>query len=175
MDPHSRDAQPSETFTRLVRQLEFFRHVDYSALRTILAASRQYTVKKGREVFAEDEAARTGFVLVEGRVRLFSLATGFSSLVAAPAFLDDTALIIETVRFVTAVAETDVSLIEVLRTTFLRVIAEYPESAVKLRAVIAVRLRKTVESLEAARVGLEALPPLSTGARDEFTPARGKG
>ena len=77
MDPHSRDPQSSETFTRFLRQLEFFKHVDYSALRTILAASRQFTVKKGSTVFVEDEVARTGFVLVEGRLRLYSTGNTF--------------------------------------------------------------------------------------------------
>jgi CRP-like cAMP-binding protein len=166
MDPHSRDAQPSETFTRFLRQLEFFKHVDYSALRTILAASRQFTVKKGRAVFVEDEVARSGFVLVEGRLQLYSLATGLSSFVAAPAFLGANALIVETVRSATAFAETEVSLIEILRTTFLRVIAEYPESAAKLRSLIALRLQKTVKSLEAARAGYDALPGFSSGARE---------
>ena len=75
----------------------------------------------------------------------------------------------------TAIAETEVSLIEVLRTTFLRVIAEYPESAAKLRALIALRLRKTVDSLEAARADYDALAPFSTGARDGVSRARKEG
>jgi len=157
MDPISRDGQATESTTRLLRQIEFFKNVDYSALRTMLSASRQVTLRRGRALFAEHERASSGFFLMEGHLQLSSKTAGASSVVTAPAFLGESALIVETTRPATAIAETDSTLIEITRLTFLRVIAEYPESAAHLKDMMARRLAGMIASLDAVRVDIDAL------------------
>ncbi|MGO9743834.1 MAG: cyclic nucleotide-binding domain-containing protein [Roseiarcus sp.] len=158
MDPFSRDRPRGDEHVELLRQLEFFRSVDHSALHTLVGASRPVSLRRGRALFAEGEPARSGFALVEGRLRLDSAAAGAATRVSAPAFIGESALIIETTRRATAIAEVDSSLIEITRQTFLRVLAEFPESAVRLRRLIAERLQRTLDDLESARENLDALP-----------------
>jgi CRP-like cAMP-binding protein len=67
---------------------------------------------------------------------------------------------------VTVTAETDSVLIEIPRATFLRVIAEYPESAAHTRRLVFGRLRKLVDELDAVRLRLDATAVDSQPARD---------
>ena len=57
----------------------------------------------------------------------------------------------------TVTAETDSVLIEIPRATFLRVIAEYPESAAHTRRLVFGRLRKLVHELDGVRLRLDAV------------------
>lgn len=151
MDTFSRDGPASENTARLLRRLEFFQKIDFSALRTILSASRQFTLKRGRALFAENERANAGYVLLDGMIHLSSKSFGSATIVGAPAFIGESSLIVETMRQATAIAESNSTLIEITRLTFLRVIAEYPESAAALHKLLSQRLMTTLEGLEGVR------------------------
>ena len=63
-------------------------------------------------------------------------------------------------------AETDSVLLEIPRATFLRVIAEYPESAAHTRRLFFGRLRRLVDELDAVRLQLDAVAWDSQSVRD---------
>ena len=66
----------------------------------------------------------------------------------------------------TVTAETDAVLLEIPRATFLRVIAEYPESAAHARRLAFGRLRKLVEELDVVRIHFDAIAADSEAAMD---------
>ena len=73
----------------------------------------------------------------------------------SPALLGEMALVAETLRPVTAVAREPASVLKVPRMLYRRILAEYPESAARVRAGAAARLfamRGELESLRRAMV-----------------------
>ena len=149
---------PNEKCVGLLRRTELFGKFQYAALRTLLTASRLIALKKSRALFSENDAALSGFLLVDG---VLSYARGGvdqpPSRLSAPAVIGKTALIVGCLRSATVTAETDAVLIEIPRATFLRVIAEYPEGAAHARRLLSDHMRKLVEELDAARLRLDAI------------------
>jgi CRP-like cAMP-binding protein len=158
---------PSDKCVNLLRRTELFGKFQYGALRALLSASRLISLKKSRRLFAENDAAQSGFMLADGALRYnLSGAAEPPTYLTPPAIIGETALIVGCVRPVTVTAEADSVLIEIPRATFLRVIAEYPESAAQTRRLLSGRLRKLVDELDAVRLRLEAIPLDSQSVRD---------
>ena len=156
---------PSDRRLKLLRQTALFHGFPYGALRELLSASRLQSVRKSRQLFAENEKAASGFVLVDGVLRLEAGASAAPGYAAPPAVIDETALIVDTVRPTTAIAETNAVVIEIPRSAFLRVLAAYPESARHARKLMGRRLRKLVDDLEAAQGRFEGPAAPETAAR----------
>ena len=139
----------------------------YGALRALLSASRLISLKTSRPLFAENDAAQSGFLLADGVLRYnLSGASERPIYLTPPAVIGGTALVTGCLRPVTVTAETDSVLIEIPRATFLRVIAEYPESAAHTRRLFSGRLRKLVDELDAVRLRLDAIASDSQSMRD---------
>ena len=110
----------SEKCVNLLRRTEMFGKFPYGALRALLSASRLISLKKSRRLFAENDAAQSGFMLAEGVLR-YNLggASERPIYLTPPAVIGETALVIDCLRPVTVTAETDSVLIEIPRATFL--------------------------------------------------------
>jgi len=156
----------SEKCVTLLRRTELFGKFQYGALRALLSASRLISLKTSRPLFAENDAAQSGFLLADGVLRYsLSGASEQPTYLTPPAVIGGTALVTGCLRPVTVTAETDSVLIEIPRATFLRVIAEYPESAAQTRRLFSGRLRKLVVELDAVRLRLDAIALDSQSAR----------
>jgi CRP-like cAMP-binding protein len=148
----------SEKRVKLLRRTELFGKFPYGALRSLLLASRLIAVKTSRRLFSENDAAQSGFVLADGMLRYeLGGASERPTYLTPPAVIGETALVTGCLRPVTVTAETDSVLIEIPRATFLRVIAEYPESAAQTRRLVSGHLRKLVDELDAVRLRLDAI------------------
>jgi CRP-like cAMP-binding protein len=148
----------SEKCVRLLRGTELFGPFPYGALRSLLSASRMVSLKASRRLFSENEAAQSGFLLADGVLR-YDLGGDPEqpTYLTPPAVIGETALVTGCLRPVTVTAETDSALIEIPRATFLRVIAEYPESAAHTRRLLFAHLRKLVDGLDAVQHRLVAI------------------
>jgi len=148
----------SETCVRLLRGTELFGKFPYGALRTLLLASRIVSLKKSRRLFDGNDAAQSGFILADGVLR-YCLGGPSDQPVylAPPAVIGETALIVDCLRPVTVTAETDAVLMEIPRATFLRVIAEYPQSAAHARRLFFGHFRRLVGELDAVQSRLAAI------------------
>jgi CRP-like cAMP-binding protein len=142
----------------LLRRTTLFSMFSYGALRSLLLASRLVSLKASRPLFAENDAAQSGFMLADGVLRC-DLRGGAAAptYLKPPAVIGETALVIGCLRPATVIAATDSVLIEIPRATFLRVIAEYPESAAHTRRLAFGRLRKLVDELDAVRLRLDVI------------------
>jgi CRP-like cAMP-binding protein len=148
----------NEKCVKLLRRTELFGTFRYSALRALLLASRLISLKTSRRLFAENEPALSGFVLAEGVLRCdLSGPIEQPTYLTPPAIIGQTALIIGCRRSATVTAAADSVLIEIPRATFLRVIAEHPESAAQTRRLFFGHLRRLVDELEAVRLRFDAI------------------
>ena len=97
----------------------------------------------------DPEAVRL-FVVLSGAIGVED-ATGRETLVRAPALLGEMALVAETLRPATAIAREPTSVLKVPRVLYRRILAEYPDSAARVRAAVAARLFTMRRDLEGLR------------------------
>ena len=103
----------SEKCVRLLRRSELFSAFPYGALRELLLASRLVSLKKSRRLFAENDAALSGFMLADGVLRYdVGRAADRPTYLTPPVVIGETALVIGCVRPVTVTAETNSVLME---------------------------------------------------------------
>jgi len=150
------ESWPSDRCIKLLRRIGLFERFEYSALRALMSASRLLSLKKSRRLFRQGDAALSGYVLADGVLSYSAAGSGEPAYLTPPAMIGEMALIVDTVRPATVIAETYATVIEIPRSTFLRVVSEYPDSAAQARALISRRLRRLVGELDAVRPRFEA-------------------
>ena len=139
---------------RTLASLPAFRDLDPEAVRLIAFSAETRILRAGDVLFRRGEASDGGYVVLSGLVGL-EAAPGRETLVRSPALLGEMALVAETLRPVTAVAREPASVLKGPRMLYRRILAEYPESAARVRAGAAARLfamRGELESLRRAMV-----------------------
>jgi len=120
------------------------------AVQLLAFSCEKRAYKKGDTLFREGDAAEGGLLLLEGEVVLS--ANGEQRRAGPGALIGETALVAEVFRGATAEAASDVSALRIPRPTFRRVLGEFPEAAVKVRALAAARAGKLLGALERVRV-----------------------
>ncbi len=124
------------------------------AVQLVAFSCRKRRLKAGEVLFQADEAADEGYFLHSGVVLLSKKggAPGGEKRVTAGALIGESALYAPVARGVDARVVEDAVVIAVPRETFRRVLEEFPAAAEKVRAELAVRARRLVDGLDAARV-----------------------
>ena len=114
-------------------------------------------------LFKAGEKAACGYVLGAGVIHLVERdARGRDHVIQVierGSLLGEMALVMETVRPVTAVAAAPCELMRISRSTFLRMLEGYPEAAQRVRRHFASRLKSMMRALDKVRVHLEASRP----------------
>ena len=137
---------------RTLADVPTFRDLDPEALRLIAFSAEMRILRAGDVLFREGETSDCGYVLLSGTI---AMAFGQKAIVAkAPLLIGDAALIAETVRPATATAREPSSVLKISRAMFRRVIAEYPDSAVRLRRTLADRLANLQRELRGTAASL---------------------
>jgi CRP-like cAMP-binding protein len=131
-----------------VRLLESFTK---EQLRLIAFGAENLNFGAGQELYHEGDPAETAFIITHGSVRLFRDQDGRQvtvGLVGPGAMLGEIALITETRRLTSAVAEVDTYAIRLNRKMFLRILEEFPDLAVVLHRRIAEDFHALVSRIE---------------------------
>ena len=128
------------------------RDLEPEALRLIAFAAESLQYRPGDVLFLAGEIADGGYLLRSGSVTLEGEGNGL--IVLPPALLGDTAMMTETLRPATAVVREHSSVLKIPRTLFLRVLNEYPGSAVRLHKNLAARLQTFARELETVRTSV---------------------
>jgi len=119
-------------------------------------------LRAGESLFSAGDAGEAGYFIHSGAILLTDKSASPESArrVTAGALIGERALYAPVVRRVDARADEDAVLTRIPRETFHRVLAEFPEAANKVRATLAMRTRRLVDSLDAARVrSIDNSPP----------------
>jgi CRP-like cAMP-binding protein len=120
------------------------------ALQLLAFSCEKRSYKAGETLFSEGDGADGAFLALEGEIALS--ANGDDRRVGPGALIGETALVAEVSRGATAKALTDVSVLKISRATFRRVLGEFPNAAVKVRAAKAAEVGKLLGQLEKVRV-----------------------
>ena len=122
--------------------------LDDGARRLIAFSSDTRILRAGDVLFREGERASCGFFILTGSFALNGGPTVNGDgpvIVRAGVLLGETALLRETVRPVTAVAQDPSTALRISRTLFLRVLREHQGSAERIQAFLRERLRAQLE------------------------------
>jgi CRP-like cAMP-binding protein len=128
------------------------RDLDPEALRLIAFSAETRILRAGDVLFERGDISDGGYVVLSGSIAL--AADGEPAIARPPMLIGDTALIASTQRPATATAQEPTTVLKISRTLFHRVLAEYPDSAVRLRQTLAARLIALGQDLDAARAGV---------------------
>jgi CRP-like cAMP-binding protein len=139
-----------ETDVKRMASASPFHLLPREAVQLLAFSCEKRTFKKGDILFAQGDSAEGGILVLEGEVVLS--ADGEERRAGPGALIGQTALVAEVLRGATATAASEVSTLKIPRPTFRRVLGEFPEAAVKVRALTAAHVRKLFGALETVRV-----------------------
>jgi CRP-like cAMP-binding protein len=123
------------------------------AVQLIAFSCEKRRLRTGEALFFAGEAADSGYFVHSGAIVLVEDGgePNAGRRVGAGALIGESALYAPTERRVSARAAEDAVVIRIPQETFRRVLKEFPAGAEKIRAALAVRMRRLVDGLEATR------------------------
>lgn len=124
------------------------------AVQLVAFSCEKRRLSAGEALFFPGEIGEAGYFVLSGEVLLTEggAEPKGARRARAGALIGETALYASVVRRVEARAAEEALLMRIGRETFHRVLAEFPEAAVKVRAALGARMRKLVDGLDAARI-----------------------
>ncbi|MEF2073417.1 cyclic nucleotide-binding domain-containing protein [Consotaella aegiceratis] len=141
-----------ESDIAVLRHAALFEDLTTDQLRLLAFGAEHRRLRAGETLFREDARAEAGFLLTSGEVSLFRGRGDRQRAIGrygAGTLLGEMALLTETRRAGTAIAETDSDVIRITRTLFHRMLEEYPDIAVHLHARIRDQLAEMTRRIAA--------------------------
>jgi CBS domain-containing protein len=124
------------------------------AVQLIAFSCEKRRLRAGEALFFAGETADSGYFVHSGAITLLEDGAGPKAerRVDAGALIGESALYAPTTRRVSARAAEDAVVMRIPRETFRRVLTEFPAGAAEIRDVLAARMRRLVDGLEATRI-----------------------
>lgn len=125
------------------RRVPLFSHFSDDQLRLLAFSAESKKFRDGDQLFGQGERTEASYVVTRGIVALVQFRRGRQVLLhnaLAGDLIAESALIVETRYLTSALARGNVEAIRIRRSTFRRVLDEYPDVAFRLRDEIAARL-----------------------------------
>lgn len=134
----------------VMRRAPFLRALEEEALKLLAFGSTPVALKPRQTLFEAGETADGAAMVLGGQLRLIATTEGVPARVAGVGTLvDELALIVPIERATTAIAQTSCEVLVIPRRQMQRILNEYPQSAQRLRTVVAERTAAFVGELEA--------------------------
>lgn len=148
----------------LLSRIPLFSELNVEQLRLLAFSALHREIRPDEVLFREGEDAQAGFIVVSGEIQLTRGEGKDKKVLAtceAGCLIGETALFIDTKRPAMAVAARLTDVIEINRALVTRMLNEYPQVALRLRAALAERLSATVTELGRIRQALDRVgqPP----------------
>jgi CRP-like cAMP-binding protein len=126
------------------------------ALRILAIGAESRYVQSGNVLFTAGEDADAGYVVRRGSFSLVPQKDDGSEIIAGPGtLLGESALLAETKRPATATAREPTTVIRIPRALFLKMLEGYPESARRLRDLVASRTDQWARDIQNIRAALD--------------------
>ncbi len=126
---------------RILTSLAAFRDLEADALRLVALSAETRILRAGDVLFRQGETAQGGFIVLGGSIELErNTGAAPAAVVRPPTLIGEAALLTATLRPAKATACEPSSVLEVTRKLYRRVLAEYPDSAQRMRDSAAARL-----------------------------------
>ncbi len=147
----------------LLKRIPLFASLPTEQLRLIAFSAVRLDLLAGQVLFRAGDRAMSGYVVSSGTVELTVREGERTDVVAkcdAGSLIGEIALFVETKRPATATARIPSQVLEVDRKLITRMLNEYPQIAISLRATLADRLTATVSELGRVREALQKIERL---------------
>lgn len=158
-----------DTDIDLLQRVPFFGDFNPDQLR-LLAFGAETRIYRAKQVlFRQGDLADSGFVLIEGQVRMTISQDGMdvdTQTLGVGSLIGEMALLAETRRSAMATATEDVRAIQIRRVLFRRVMDEYPQLAARIHDRLATRLGNLVLDLEHVRQRIDGVPSQPASLED---------
>lgn len=141
----------------LLRKVPIFANVELAKLKLLAFTSERTCFDPGQEVFHQGEAGDAAYVIIEGTAEVIvDTPSGPIKLLELEphAFLGEIAIICDVPRTATVIAKTELHTLRISKELFFRLIEEFPQMAVEIMRVLAMRLENTTAELTDARDAL---------------------
>jgi len=136
------------------------------ALRLLAFSADTRSLRAGGVLFRKGETALGGFVLVQGTLSLSAGEGAPERIVNRGALLGELALIVEIEQSDTATATEPSRVLSIPRSSFRRILEEFPDVTWRFRARLAERLRADQRQLASILADLSGLDALDAGKKD---------
>jgi CRP-like cAMP-binding protein len=136
---------------RILGKVGLFETFNGEQLRLLAFGAERLVLRAGRELFHEGQAADCAYIVVSGQLVLFHRLKHERIPIRSVhdgSIVGEMALIAETDRLTSALAEEETEVIRLSRTVFRRILEEYPELAANLHQRISADLNKMVAEIE---------------------------
>jgi CRP-like cAMP-binding protein len=132
-----------------------------AALRILAIGAESRYVHSGEVLFKAGDPADAGFVVQEGSFNLLPREGNGSEIVMVGrgTLMGELALLTETMRPVTAIANEPSTVVRIPRALFLKMLESYPDAANKLRDIIASRATQSTREIYGVRGLLDTNEP----------------
>jgi CRP-like cAMP-binding protein len=136
----------------LLERVPLFKRMGTSALRILAIGTESYSVQAGEVLFSPGESADCAYVVQQGSFTLKPERLGEPESIAGPSvLLGETALLVESPRLGTAIAQEDSVVLRISRSMFLKMLENNPEAAQRIREVFAGRAEQSAREMDKVR------------------------
>ena len=152
----------------LIRRVPLFADLPTEQLRLIAFSAVRLELVAGQVLFRRGAKAQSGYIVSSGRIDLTTENEGDEptpTMCEAGTLIGEIALFVETTRPATATAAVASQVIEIDRKLVMRMLNEYPQAAIRMRATLAQRLTATVFDLGKVRQALARIDQLAATTR----------
>ena len=135
----------------VLRNIPMFSNIEPSKLKLLAFTSERLTFQKGQLVIEQGDRDDSMYIIVAGDVDVIvNLPTGPLTVASARKndFFGDLALLCDMPRTATVQATSELTTLRVSKDLFYRLATEFPQMAIEVMRVIALRLIKTTNDLQ---------------------------
>jgi len=138
------------TALEALQRSSLFREFTETGLRIFASIAQEKTIPAGAPIFVENMVGESLFIVKSGTVKLTQRTTEGEreiGAVGAGDHLGEMALLVRSVRLLSAVAETPVEVLEIAHRDFVRLQPQKPQACLKLAVAIGADLSARVAEL----------------------------
>ncbi len=146
----------------ILRNIDLFADLSHPALNRLADLFCERVFRKGETIFPEDSIGNSMMIIVSGEVRISQLSPGNTEetlvVLKKGDFFGEMALLEEMPRSASAIANTDIFILEISRERFVGMIEKDPESGIKVLLTLS---RKLSSRLREADIKIKTFVNLS--------------
>ena len=138
----------------VMMEIPMFRNVDPKRLRLFAFMGETLTYRAGERLFERGDEGNAAYIIIDGTVDvLVPVEDGETAVAAlgAKEIFGEMAVLCDQPRSTAIAARTDLTVLRLQRSAFLKLLREFPDIALELIRVLASRLESTTRELAVAR------------------------
>ena len=138
----------------LLKRIPLFANIDTSKLKLLAFTSERVRFPAGQVLCRQGEIGRAAFIIIDGEADVIVDAETGPLTVASVGrndFVGEIAILCDVPRTATVQARSDVTALVIAKDQFFRMITEFPQMAIEIMRVLALRLERTTKEAARAR------------------------